>query len=320
MVRTVTATAPVRVCDLGGWTDTWFAGHGLVVNVAVAPGVTARVTRHPRGTRPAPVTIDAPDLPGGADDLLWAVVEHVGAGSDDLEIAVAGTVPPGAAMGTSAAVTVALLAALRALAVPAAAELAAEAHAVEVARLGREGGVQDQVAAAHGGINRIDIDAYPATRVTPIPVPPGLAEGLRTVYLGAPHASAAVHQRVIGAIAAEGAGADPLERLRRAAAAGCEALAAGDLAAFGRAMRANTDAQAELAPGLVNDDAVAVIEAARAHDALGWKVNGAGGPGGTVTVLLRESRPAFEAAVTALGYRVLPVTLSPRGVTVTADG
>jgi D-glycero-alpha-D-manno-heptose-7-phosphate kinase len=320
MVRTVTATAPVRVCDLGGWTDTWFAGHGLVVNVAVEPGVTARVTRHRRGTRPAPVTIDAPDLPGGADDLLWAVVDHVGAGDEDLEIAVAGGVPPGAAMGTSASVTVALLAALRAPAVPCPAELAAEAHAVEVARLGREGGVQDQVAAAHGGISRIDIDAYPAIRVTPVPVPPGLAEGLRTVYLGAPHASAAVHERVIDAIAAEGPGGGPLERLRRAAADGCEALAAGDLVAFGRAMRANTDAQAELAPGVVGDDALAVIEAARAHGALGWKVNGAGGPGGTVTALLADGGAAFEAAVAALGYRVLPVTLSPGGVRVRAAG
>ena len=222
-------------------------------------------------------------------------------------------------MGTSAAVTVALLAALRAPAVPPPAELAAEAHAVEVARLGREGGVQDQVAAAHGGVNRIDIDAYPATRVTRIPVPPGLAEGLRTVYLGAPHASSVMHERVIEAIAAEGPDARPLERLRRAAAAGCDALAADNLAAFGRAMTANTDAQAELAPGLVNDDALAVIEAARAHGALGWKVNGAGGPGGTVTALLTDSPAAFEAAVAALGYRVLPVTLSRGGVLVRAS-
>ena len=319
MARTVTATAPVRVCDLGGWTDTWFAGHGLVVNVAVAPGVTARVTRHPRGTCAVPVTIDAPDLAGGPDELLWAVVEHVGTAEDDLEIAVVGGVPPGAAMGTSAAVTVALLAALRAPAVPPPAELAAEALAVEVARLGREAGVQDQVAAAHGGINRIDIDAYPAARVTPIPVPTGLAEGLRTVYLGAPHASSVMHERVIEAIAAEGPDARPLERLRRAASAGCDALAAGDLAAFGRAMSANTDAQAELAPGLVNDDALAVIEAARGHGALGWKVNGAGGPGGTVTALLTDSPAAFEAAVAALGYRVLPVTLSRGGVLVRAS-
>ena len=71
---------------------------------------------------------------------------------------------------------------------------------------------------------------------------------------------------------------------------------------------------------MVNDDARAVIEAARAHGALGWKVNGAGGPGGTVTALFPGAPEAFEAAVAALGFRVLPVTLSPGGVRVRAGG
>ena len=300
----VTATAPVRVCDLGGWTDTWFARRGLVVNVAVAPGATARVTH-----RPGPVTIDAPDLPGGPDRLLWAVVEDVGV-TADRAIEVTCGVPPGAAMGTSAAVTVALLAALGATG-----DLAARAHAVEVTRLGREGGVQDQVAAARGGVNRIEIDPYPATRVTPIAPPPGLDGRLCTVYLGAPHDSAAVHGEVIAA----GPHAPVLDRLRAAAAAGADALQRGDLDGFGRAMVANTDAQAALAPGVVGVDALAVIALARAHGAAGWKVNGAGGGGGTVTVLLDRdgARPAFEAAVAAAGYRPLAVALSPDGVRVT---
>jgi len=313
----VTATAPVRVCDLGGWTDTWFARRGLVVSVAVAPGATARVTH-----RPGPVTIDAPDLPGGPDRLLWAVVEEVGV-TADRAVEVWCGVPPGAAMGTSASVTVALLAALGATG-----DLAARAHAVEVTRLGREGGVQDQVAAARGGINLIEIDPYPTTRVTPLAAPPGLAERLCTVYLGAPHDSAAVHDEVIGS----GPDAPVLERLRRAASSGAEALARGDLAAFGRAMIANTDAQAELTPGVVGPAALEVIAIARAHGAAGWKVNGAGGAGGTVTVLLDAAgagrasgvragagagaRRAFEAAVSAAGYRPLDVALCPDGVRV----
>jgi D-glycero-alpha-D-manno-heptose-7-phosphate kinase len=346
MGRTVTATAPVRICDLGGWTDTWFAGRGLVLNIAVRPGATARVTHHPRGSRPDRVTIEAPDLPDGPDDLLWAVVDHVGVPADgDLEVVVSCGVPPGAAMGTSAAVTVALLAALHAgadrptgdgeAAPPALADLAdpphladppgvadppalaAEAHAVEVEQLGREGGVQDQVAAAYGGVNRIEIGPYPATRVTPITAPADLDRQLRTVYLGAPHVSSAMHQRVIDVIAAEGPSSPRLERLRRAAAAGCDALVAGDLAAFGRAMIDNTDAQSDLASGIVGDDAAAVIAVARAAGALGWKVNGAGGPGGTVTVLLDPARPAgaFEDAVTAAGYALLRVALTDRGAT-----
>ena len=56
--RSVHATAPIRACDLGGWTDTWFAGHGAVLNVAVTPLVEVRIDVH-RRTRP---TVEVPEL------------------------------------------------------------------------------------------------------------------------------------------------------------------------------------------------------------------------------------------------------------------
>jgi D-glycero-alpha-D-manno-heptose-7-phosphate kinase len=40
---TITAAAPVRTCDCGGWTDTWFARCGAVFHVAVNPGVRVSV-------------------------------------------------------------------------------------------------------------------------------------------------------------------------------------------------------------------------------------------------------------------------------------
>ena len=55
----VLATAPIRICDIGGWTDTWFARHGQVFNMAVRPGVGVRIDVYPRGSREAPVVIDA---------------------------------------------------------------------------------------------------------------------------------------------------------------------------------------------------------------------------------------------------------------------
>src|SRR5262249_41666988 len=36
-LRVIRSEAPIRICDNGGWTDTWFARHGKVVNVAVWP-------------------------------------------------------------------------------------------------------------------------------------------------------------------------------------------------------------------------------------------------------------------------------------------
>ena len=35
--RIINATAPIRICDLGGWSDTWFAGRGTVLNIGVYP-------------------------------------------------------------------------------------------------------------------------------------------------------------------------------------------------------------------------------------------------------------------------------------------
>ncbi|MCU1352304.1 MAG: hypothetical protein JWM05_1513, partial [Acidimicrobiales bacterium] len=63
----VRATAPVRVADVGGWTDTWFGSPGRVCNLAAGPGVTVEVRVGPGGGRS--VVVDAPAL--GAP---WAVL------------------------------------------------------------------------------------------------------------------------------------------------------------------------------------------------------------------------------------------------------
>ena len=287
------ATAPVRVCDAGGWTDTWFAGSGFVCSLAVRPGVRVEVTRD------VGVTFTSPRTP-----LLDATIAE--AGATDVRVDVRSHVPPGSALGTSAAVTVALLAALGV----SRAELVARAHRVETVHLGQQSGVQDQAAAAHGGVAALTID-YPDVRRRPIAVPAAawreLDRRLLTVFLGE-HRSSDVHERVIADLTAD---ADALEDLRRCARDAADALEAGDLRAYGAALSANTDAQAALHPSLVSDDARAVIDAARAAGALGWKVNGAGGEGGSVTVVCGDARPTMPVG------SVLPLRLSRQGVRVT---
>jgi len=85
-------------------------------------------------------------------------------------------------------------------------------------------------------------------------------------------------------------------------------------------MIANTEAQRSLHPGLVGVDATRVIEFAAAQGAVGWKVNGAGGDGGSVTILsaTRETKEALEHLVTFLDkrYRVLPIQVSTVGLEV----
>jgi D-glycero-alpha-D-manno-heptose-7-phosphate kinase len=85
-------------------------------------------------------------------------------------------------------------------------------------------------------------------------------------------------------------------------------------------MIANTEAQRSLHPGLVGVDARRVIDCAAAQGSIGWKVNGAGGDGGSVTILstTRKTKEVLEDRVTDLDkrYRVLPIQISPVGLEV----
>ena len=159
MARLITALAPVRICDCGGWTDTWFAGHGQVFSVAVSPCVEVQIAAAPARAGKGSVVVHAENFrerfepaagpPWGAHPLIDAAVVHVGVPADvAVEITIYSDMPAGAATGTSAAVTVALVAALRHLTGLSVdpVVVARAAHAVEAERLGRESGIQDQSA------------------------------------------------------------------------------------------------------------------------------------------------------------------------------
>jgi D-glycero-alpha-D-manno-heptose-7-phosphate kinase len=197
-------------------------------------------------------------------------------------------------------------------------DIAYAAHRLEVDILGVQSGIQDQLSAALGGINYLEIETYPEARVYPLPTWEELSRRLTLVFLGRAHDSSAVHRQVIESVGCRGS--EVLSRLRDAAVAARDAVLAQDLDAFGQAMIANTEAQGSLHPGLVGVDARRVIEFAAAHGAVGWKVNGAGGDGGSVTILsaTRETKEALEHRVTVLDkrYRVLPIQVSTVGLEV----
>jgi D-glycero-alpha-D-manno-heptose-7-phosphate kinase len=127
-----------------------------------------------------------------------------------------------------------------------------------------------------------------------------------------------VHRQVIEDVRRRGSG--EFSRLREAAVAARDAVLTRDLDAFGQAMIANTEAQRSLHPQLVGNDARRVIEMAAAQGAVGWKVNGAGGDGGSVTILSAtpEAKESLADRVAQLDtrYRVLPVQISEVGLQV----
>ncbi|MET0523619.1 MAG: hypothetical protein ABWZ91_02390 [Nocardioides sp.] len=324
----IAVEVPVRVCDVGGWTDTWFAGHGLVCSLAAGPGVSISARSQP-GT--GEVTLDLADygmqvIASSAPpehSLLAAAVTEAGAvDATDVVMRITSAVPPGSSLGTSAAICVGIIAALDALRGSSRPPegLAAAAHRAEAGRLGRQAGVQDQAAAAHGGASLIVVD-YPRLVRHPIALAPdgwrALDERLVHIAYGPPHDSSAIHDEVIASLDAAGPSAPRLEALRVLAAEAGDALRSGDLARYGRALTSATGAQMALHSALVSDDARELIERARTHGALGWKVNGAGGAGGSLSVLCRDpgDRERVGADARRLGHQTLDLRLDQRGAT-----
>ena len=50
-LRIINSAAPIRICDNGGWTDTWFSGHGRIFNIGVYPIVEVQVEVYPATAR-----------------------------------------------------------------------------------------------------------------------------------------------------------------------------------------------------------------------------------------------------------------------------
>jgi D-glycero-alpha-D-manno-heptose-7-phosphate kinase len=334
-LRTINAVAPIRICDNGGWTDTWFAGHGKIFNIGVYPYAEVQLEVFAARALPERVVIHAENYgeryalrrdQAGWDrhPLLEAAIELMQVPAEvSFQATIFSEAPGGMGTGTSAAVTVALIGALDRL-TPGrltAHEVAYKAQAVEVEMLGRQCGIQDQLCSAFGGINYIEMFSYPHASVSQLQVPNEiwweLERRLALIYLGRSHSSSDVHLKVIRDLEDAGPECRPLQELRATAEPSRDAIYAGDFAALGRAMVANTQAQRRLHRSLVSADAGRVIEIAAAHGALGWKVNGAGGEGGSVTLLCGDRSSAKRTMIREIEaeqFRNVPIYLSRYGL------
>jgi D-glycero-alpha-D-manno-heptose-7-phosphate kinase len=81
----------------------------------------------------------------------------------------------------------------------------------------------------------------------------------------------------------------------------------------------NTEAQRRLNAYLISHDAAKVIQIAREHGALGWKVNGAGGDGGSLTILCGDQSSVKRTMIREIEgenplYKNIPLYLSRFGL------
>jgi D-glycero-alpha-D-manno-heptose-7-phosphate kinase len=337
LLRIINSVAPIRVCDNGGWTDTWFAEHGKIFNIGVYPYAEVQIEVYPYNGQEDRVILYAENFgeryaikrekqQWDRHPLLEAAIEYMGVPDEfAFQITIFSEAPSGASTGTSAAVTVALIGALDRLTpgqlTPH--EVAYAAQAVETKMLGLQCGIQDQLASAYGGINYIDMHQYPYSSVSQIQVPNSiwweLERRLVLIYLGSSHDSSSVHEKVIKELEDAGPECQQIVDLRKTAPRSRDAVYAGDFQVLGQAMIDNTEAQARLNTHLVSDAAHQIIDIAKHYNALGWKVNGAGGDGGSLTLLcspLSHEKRAMIQAIEAENSRFkhIPIYLSRHGL------
>ncbi len=323
----VQSRAPNRILDFGGWTDTHFAGSGRVLNAAVSlfanvtirtvarPGITINVLdygEHLYIENAAAVTYDS------HHDLLKAAIKVMGVGGG-LEVMIGTDVPPGCGTGSSAAVSVALINALGVVSGKflSAHEIARLAHRIETGELGCECGIQDQYAAAYGGINFIEVPAYPMAHVSPVPVPGEMLAAIETqlllVYEGGGRLSSDVHRKVIESLKDPGnPAAAALEELKTTALAARRALLSGDLDLLAETMERNNALQKRLHPDISTARIERIEALGKAHGARAAMINGAGG-GGSICLLCEPGRTIeAAAALRGAGFRLLPFSICLR--------
>jgi D-glycero-alpha-D-manno-heptose-7-phosphate kinase len=170
--------------------------------------------------------------------------------------------------------------------------------------------------------------SYPEAKVTrlflPMRLKDELNQRLSLVFLGKVHRSSDIHEDVISTLEKGGPQFKEIIKMRDLAEKAKDYLNKGDLNGYGKIMVQNNECQRALHPGLVSEEADSVIEIAKKYNAAGWKVNGAGGKGGSLTILgsrTLHDREAMLREIDALGKGIqsLRFSLSPSGLTVTSE-
>jgi len=303
MGRVIMARAPVRNADLGGWRDTRLFTSGKVLNVAMRMYTYVALA----ATEDEGIHLESHDIGEseyirnlrdieykGALGLVKAAVGSTGVGQG-LKLIVQSEAPPASGLGSSAALGVSALAALYSFQnrnfLPY--QIAREAQRLETEYLKLECGVQDQIAAAFGGVNYIEV-AYPEARVSAVPITnPVLLEldsRMLIVYTGKSHFSSATHKNVIANYEARKPETlRAFEGLDTTAEMGLEALLRGDLDQYAEAINVNWRYQKALHDSITTPRVDELEARVRKEGCLGFKLNGAGAGGTAVLLCARNA-------------------------------
>jgi D-glycero-alpha-D-manno-heptose-7-phosphate kinase len=330
----ILARAPLRLSLGGGGTDLpAYAGRfgGFLVAAAIdqyvsvgvrpraGPGIGIVHARTPDGKQECR-TLDDVDHPMFREALRMCGVD----GAIDLDSEC--SVPSGSGLGSSGALAVALVHALRAWRgeTSDARRLAEESSRLELEILGEPAGRQDHYMAAFGGARALTFDTDGTVHVEPIAAPPGalrrLSENLIAFFTGARRSRVVLGEQGERLRALEPQVVDGMHRIKALGFEVRRLIEDGDVDRYGELLHEHWLRKRDLASRMTDEAIDEHYEAARRAGAIGGKLVGAGGGG----YLLCYARPPDQARVVevmeARGLSRLPIHFTPDGARLFRSG
>jgi len=331
----IRARAPLRISFAGGGTDVWpyYEQQGGAV-LSATINRYAFATLEPR--QDSSVTVDSidydltvsfdlndPVVYDGQLDLAKGVVRHFqqsGRLARGADIRLHNDAPPGSGLGSSSALTVALVQAVSEhIKSPMDAYGIAEtAYQIERVDVGIKGGKQDQFSCAFGGINFIEF-RKDATIVNPLRIKPELIAELEYsllfVYVGGVHFSSHIIENQMSRFSSGRAETvDAFARLRGLAYESKNALLLGRLVAFGELLDEAWQCKRLLADEISNPRIDEIYEQARQAGAIGGKLSGAGGGGFMYFFCDPRKRFSVQDRLKRMGAEVVNFSFTQEGV------
>jgi D-glycero-alpha-D-manno-heptose-7-phosphate kinase len=316
----VITQTPFRMSFFGGGTDVreFFTGHGGAVLSTAIDKFCYVTVRH------------LPPFFEYRNEAAYSVIERTTTPSEfehpvireamglldmhDLRITYEADLPARTGLGTSSSFAVGLLHAFHAIkgktATPQ--RLAEEAIHIERDRCREAGGLQDQVAAAFGGFNRIDFanDGFTVTPVRAAPERLAALQGrLLLFFTGFSRLSANVQDALVTAIPSRIAQLERMKAMVGEAQAILEG--AGDMDAFGELLDEGWQLKRTLSSRVTTNRIDDLYRRARAEGALGGKLLGSGAGGFLVFYADPDRQDAVRHALR--GHMEVPFAFEPEG-------
>jgi D-glycero-alpha-D-manno-heptose-7-phosphate kinase len=331
----IRARAPLRISFCGGGTDVppYCDERGGVVlsatinryaTATVVPGGQTFTVRSIDYDQSVSYGLEDSFVYDGQLDLAKGVIDHFRREeklAGGLEVTLHNDAPPGSGLGSSSAITVALVSAiveLQRLPIDDY-QIADLAYRIERVEVGIKGGKQDQYATTFGGFNLIEFHPGGTVLVVPLRLRPEtlweLEHSLVFAYVGGGHFSDhIIENQVRNYETRRTESIHAMDRLKVLTQDMKRALLVGDLCEFGELLHLAWESKRQMAKGITNPAIDDLYDGAVRAGALGGKMSGAGGGGFMLFVCDPLRRYAVQEALRKAGSQIVNLTFVEPGV------